>query len=162
MLDKDNVSSNGNIYTSSGCLNVLPGEGDSYCSLSMSALLASGEVPPSHKRIADNYMIIKKIYGLNTLQSRISNADRSRLLKYDFAPLEYSTMKQINEEIEYLKKWSLSMDPVLCKEADEILNIRVKELKYLNANKYTFDSNEFYNGYLALEKYFETISKYQM
>ncbi len=159
-MDKNVTSSNGNIFTGHSVLNNLSSENDSYCALSMSALLASGEVPASHKRIADNYMIIKKIYGFNTLQSGISNVDKNRLLKYDFSPLEFSTMKQINEEIEYLKKWSTSMDPILRSEADEILNIRVKELKYLNANKYAMLSNEFYNGFMALEKYFETISKY--
>jgi len=136
------------------------GEYDKYCSLSMSALLAREEVPVAHKRIADNYMIIKKIYGLNALQTRISNCDRSKLAKYDFSPLEYSTLKQINEEIEFLKKWSVSMDANLRKEANEILNIRVKELKFLNANKYALVSNEIYNGYMALEKYLEIISKY--
>ena len=159
-MDNDLTTSSGNLFTGAGGMNSLSVDNDSYCSLSMSALLAAGEVPVSHKRIADSYMIVKKIYGFNTLTTRISNIDKNKLLKYDFAPLEYSTMKQINEEIEYLKKWSTSIDEVLRKEADEILNIRVKELKYLNANKYTVVSNEFYNGYLALEKYFETISKY--
>ncbi len=159
-MDKNVTSSNGNIFTGHSVLNNLSSENDSYCALSMSALLASGEVPASHKRIADNYMIIKKIYGFNTLQSGISNVDKNRLLKYDFSPLEFSTMKQINEEIEYLKKWATSRYPIVRSEADEILNIRVKELKYLNANKYAMLSNEFYNGFMALEKYFEKISKY--
>ena len=118
-MDKDiSFSSNGQFvgYASS---NELICESDSYCALSMSALLASGDIPPSHKRIADNYMIIKKLYGLNSIQARITNTDRNKLLKYDFVPLECSTMKQINEEIAYLKKWSLSIDEKLRKEADE-------------------------------------------
>ena len=82
------------------------------------------------------------------------------LAKYDFNELESSTIKQINEELSLLKKWSISMDENLRKEADEIISIRSKELKFLNANKYTKTSNELYNGFLAIEKYFESVSKY--
>ena len=159
-MDNDATSTGGNLFTNPRSLDSLLSNYDSYHSLSVSSMLALGKVPPEHRRIADNYMIIKKIYGFNTLQTRISNCDKNKLLKYDFSPLEYSTVKQINEEIEYLKKWSFSMDENLKREADEILNIRVKELKFINANKYVLRSNELYNGYMALEKYFEAISKY--
>ena len=152
--------SRGNYFTNQNVIDNLTEKNDVYCSLSMSHLLAQGEIPSAHKRVADNYMIIKKIYGFNTLQSRISNTDKNKLAKYDFAPLEYSTIKQINEELEYLKKWSYSSDRLLRQEADEILNIRLNELKFINSNKYAIVSNELYNGYMALEKYFEAISKY--
>jgi len=133
---------------------------DNFTGLSLSSLLAQGEIPPSHKRVADNYMVIKKIYGFNTLQTRISNADKALLAKYDFTVLEYSTIKQVNEEIDFMKKWSASPEPKLRAESNELLNIRMCELKFIITNKYTVSSNELYNGYLALEKYFETISKY--
>ena len=48
-------------------------ENDKFTSLSTSALLAKNAVPQSHKRVADNYMIIKRIYKFQVIQSRISN-----------------------------------------------------------------------------------------
>ena len=37
-------------------------EDDVYTALSTSALLAKSSVPYSHRRIADNYVIIKRVY----------------------------------------------------------------------------------------------------
>ena len=44
--------------------------------------------------------------------------------------------------------------------SDKIIAIRVKELKSIIASKYVKISNEIYNGYKALERYLEEISKY--
>ena len=148
------------LYTEGSSLSYLSDENDKFSSLSTSAMLARGEVPPSHRRVADNYMIIKKVYGFPVVQSRIDNKDKNLLAKYDFNPLEYSTIKQINEELAFLKKWSLSLDQDLRDDADEIVQIRGKELKFIVATRYASLTNEIYNGYLALEKYFEDISKY--
>ena len=82
----------------------------------MSAMLARGEVPDSHRRVADNYMVIKKIYGTPVVQPRINTAEKALLAKYDFNLLEFSTIKQINEELSFLKKWSLSLDKNLRKD----------------------------------------------
>ncbi len=133
---------------------------DRFCSLSTSAMLARSGVPASHRRYADNYMIIKKVYGSPVIHSRLTNQEKTLLAKYDFNPLEYSTIKQINEELAYLKKWSSSEDYLLRQDSDEIMQIRVKELKYLLATRYAIVSNEVYNGYMALERYLEDISKY--
>lgn len=133
---------------------------DTFTSLSVSALLAKNAVPYSHKRVADNYVIIKRIYKFQVVQSRITNAEIALLKKYDFEPLELSTIKQINEELAYLKKWSFSSNEQLTQDADEIIQIRAKELKYIVASKYTALSDEVYNGYRALERYFEEITKY--
>lgn len=133
---------------------------DAFTALSTSALLAKSSVPYSHRRIADNYVIIKKVYRFQAVQSRISTAERQLLKKYDFNTLEFSTIKQINEELSYLKKWSMSSNDLLRKDSDEILQIRSKELKYIVASRYASISNEIYNGYKALEKYFEEISKF--
>ena len=105
-------------------------------------------------------MVIKKIYGTPVVKSRITNQERALLAKYDFNPLEYSTIKQINEELSYLKKWSTSGNELLRKDADNLLQIRSKELKYIVASRYATVTNEIYNGYKALEKYFEEISKF--
>ena len=41
-----------------------------------------------------------------------------------------------------------------------LLQIRSKELKYIVASRYATITNEIYNGYKALERYFEEISKF--
>ncbi|MEI8129779.1 MAG: hypothetical protein WCG95_09225, partial [bacterium] len=78
-------------------------ENDTFTSLSTSALLAKNSVPNSHRRVADNYVIIKRIYKFQVIQSRINSVELALLKKYDFNPLEFSTIKQINEELIYLK-----------------------------------------------------------
>lgn len=133
---------------------------DAFTALSTSALLAKSSVPYSHRRIADNYVIIKRIYRFQAVQSRITNAEKQLLQKYDFNTLEFSTIKQINEELSYLKKWSTSSNEQLRKDADMLLQIRCKELKFLVASRYASITNEIYNGYKALERYFEEISKF--
>ncbi len=143
-------------------MSSLSDNNDKFSSLSTSSMLAKANVPLSHTLAADNYMVIKKIYGTPVVKSRISNKERALLGKYDFNQLEYTTIKQINEELELLKKWSMSLDQNLKEDADKIIEIRLKELKYLAACRYTLITNEIYNGYMALEKYFEDISKYSL
>ena len=135
-------------------------EEDTFTALSTSALLAKSAVPYSHRRIADNYVIIKRVYRFQAVQSRITNAEQQLLKKYDFNTLEFSTIKQVNEELSYLKKWSTSSNELLRKDADQLLQIRCKELKYIVASRYSTVTNELYNGYKALERYFEEISKF--
>jgi len=117
-------------------------------------------VPESHRRAADNFMIIKKIFGHPVVQPRITAEEADLLAKYDFNLLEFSTSKQIEEEIVFLKKWSFSKSSELQEAADNIIKIRAKELKYLIATKYVNITNNIYNGYKVIEKYFEDISKY--
>lgn len=133
---------------------------DMFTSLSTTALLAKNAVPFSHRRAADNYIIIKRIYKFQAVQSRISLQEIALLKKYDFNTLECSTIKQINEELAYLKKWAVASNEILAKDADDIINIRAKELKFLVATKYPSLSGEIYDGYRALERYFEQISKF--
>lgn len=135
-------------------------QNDTFTSLSTSALLAKNSVPYSHKRAADNYVIIKRIYKFQVIQSRINNQEVALLKKYDFNTLEFSTIKQINEELAYLKKWAFSSNEQLQQDADEIIQIRAKELKFIVASKYSVASNEVYDGYKALERYFEEITKF--
>lgn len=135
-------------------------ENDTFTSLSTSALLAKNAVPNSHRRVADNYVIIKRVYKFQVVQSRITNQELAILKKYDFSPLEFSTIKQINEELAYLKKWAFSSNELLIKDADDIIQIRAKELKFVAASKYSALSGEVYDGYKALERYFEEITKF--
>ncbi len=151
---------NKKIETVNPIQSTLSTEDDTFTSLSTSALLAKSAVPYSHRRIADNYVIIKKVYRFQAVQSRISNSELQLLKKYDFNTLEFSTIKQVNDELAYLKKWSVSSNELLRKDADQLLQIRCKELKYIVASRYATVTNELYNGYKALERYFEEISKF--
>lgn len=135
-------------------------DNDYFTSLSTTALLAKNSVPLSHRRLADNYVIIKKIYKFQVVQSRISNQEMALLKKYDLNPLEQSTIKQINEELAFLQKWAVSSNETLAKDADDIILIRAKELKYIVSSRYTRYSNEVYDGYRAVERYFEEITKF--
>lgn len=134
-------------------------DNDTFTCLSTTALLAKGAIPISHRRVADNYVIIKRIYKFQAVQSRITNQEIALLKKYDFNTLESSTIKQINDELAYLKKWSGSSNEVLAQEAEDIIQIRAKELKFIIASKYS-TSNEVYDGFKALERYFEEITKF--
>ena len=135
-------------------------ENDTFTSRSFAALLAKNGVPSSHKRIADNYLIIKKVFKFQACMSRISNVEKSLLEKYDFNILEFTTMKQMYDELGLLQKWSMSEDANLRDMSDNILLIRVKELKFLEASRYASISNEIYNGYKALDQYLKEISKF--
>ena len=95
-----------------------------------------------------------------THPSKVASEIKQLLKKYDFNTLEFSTIKQINDELAYLKKWSTSSNELLRKEADMLLQIRSKELKFIVASRYASITNEIYNGYKALERYFEEISKF--
>jgi len=151
---------NKKIETVNPVQSTLSTEDDVFMALSTSALLARSTVPFSHRRIADNYVIIKRVYRFQAVQSRITSAEQQLLKKYDFNTLEYSTIKQVNDELSYLKKWSTSSNDMLRKDADQLLQIRCKELKYIVASRYSTVTNELYNGYKALERYFEEISKF--
>jgi len=116
-------------------------------------------VPDSHRIVADNFMIIKKIFGQTVVQPKISDDEKALLAKYDFNALELSTTKQIEDELVFLKRWSYSRNRELQDAADQIIQIRSKELKSLIATRYV-NTNKNYSGYQVLEKYLEEISKY--
>ncbi len=117
-------------------------------------------VPESHRRVADNFMIIKKVFGHPVVQPKIIPEEAGLLARYDFNPLEFCTAKQIEDEIVYLKKWSYSRNNELQEAADTIIKIRAKELKYMIATNFVNITSSVYNGHEVLAKYFEEISKY--
>ncbi len=133
-------------------------ESDIFTSRSYAALLARNTIPYFHRKLADNYVIIKKVFKFQAVMSRISNTEKSLLKKYDFNTIEFTTMKQMYEELALLQKWSV--DSKLKDDAEKLLEIRVKELKFLDASRYASISNEIYNGYMALEHYLQEISRF--
>ena len=129
-----------------------------YDNLSMSSLIARGQIPMKQRQLATNYMVIKRIFGFSAVHSRITNAERAILKKYGFDVLENSTISQINHQLEQLKIWSNSGDAFVKAYADEIFEIRIKELKFLRASNYSTAGGEFYDGYMALERYIEYVA----
>ncbi len=134
---------------------------DDLCSdLDTSALLAKASVPFSHRRIADNYVILRKICSFQVVQPRISKMETALLMKYSFNTLENTTISKINQELALLKQWSTSTNDELRADSDEILRIRVKELKFMLSNNYTVNSNDVFKGYKAIETYLKNINSY--
>lgn len=133
-------------------------DNDELGSLSVSAMIARSEIPPSHRRIADNFVIFRKVYGAPVIRGKLSQKERLLLEKYDFNKLEYTTIKQLNEELNFMKARSFSINNSLRLESDELLSIRAKELSFILASRQAAVTNSIFNGYLALEKYFEIIS----
>ena len=141
--------------------SLLSKDDDIFTSKSFSALVAGGNIPYIHKKIANNYVIVKRVFRFQAVSSRINASEKALLSKYDFNTLEYTTVKQMIEELELLQKWSMSDNLSLKQDADSLIEIRAKELKFISASHYAGVSNEIYRGYVALENYFNEISRYR-
>ncbi len=128
--------------------------------LPISAMLAKSGVPYSHRRIADNYVFMRKIYEFQIVQPRITNSERNFLFKYNFNTLENTTIGQVNAQLALLKSWSMSTEDKLRNDSDTLLQIRVKELKFILSNKYALATNEIYNGYKAIDVYLNEMNKF--
>ncbi len=129
-------------------------------SLGLIAMTARSEIPLSHRRIADSYILKKQTYGRPIIRGQITAEENALLMKYDFDRLEFSTIRQINAELAFLQSASSSMDRVLRTESEKILEIRSKELAFMSATKFSMITNEMFNGYMAIEEYFNLISSY--
>lgn len=128
--------------------------------LPISAMLAKSGVPYSHRRIADNYVFMRKIYEFQIVQPRITNSERNFLFRYNFNTLENTTIGQVNAQLALLKSWSMSTEDKLRNDSDTLLQIRVKELKFILSNKYALATNEIYNGYKAIDVYLNEMNKF--
>ena len=128
--------------------------------LEVSSLLAKTSVPYSHRRVANNFVLLRKICSFQVVQPRITKTEENLLSKYFFATLENTTISKMNREIVQLKEWATSTDDKLRNDSFSILEIRVKELKFILSNNYTLNSNEMYKGYKALDAYLTSITKY--
>ncbi|MCM1265237.1 MAG: hypothetical protein NC200_03475 [Candidatus Gastranaerophilales bacterium] len=128
--------------------------------LDISALLAKTSVPYSHRRIADNYVIMKRICSFQIVQPRITKVETALLMRYSFNTLENTTISKVNQELVQLKEWATSTNDTLRADAEEIMRIRVKELKFMLSNNYTQNSNEVFKGYKAVETYLKNVTNY--
>ncbi len=131
---------------------------DYYANINTAVALGKYHVPLKHKQLASNYVLIKKIFGFAAASIPITNSDRNVLLRHGFQPLEYTTIAQVNRQIEQMKNWSNSGDILLSAYANELFEIRIKELKFLRLTTTNGRSVEFQDGYKALEKYIEYIA----
>lgn len=134
---------------------------DDLCSeLDVSALLAKSSVPYSHRRLANNYVTLKRVCPFQVVQPRITMVEQSLLNRYMLSTLENTTISQINSEIQKLKDWSISTDDKLREDSNELMKIRIKELKFILSNNYTTNTNEINKGYKAFETYLINITNY--
>ena len=132
---------------------------DYYSNINTALALGKTHVPIKHKQLASNYVLIKKIFGHSAASIPITNADRATLARHGFVPLENTSIAQINRQIEQMKNWANSGDILLNTYANELFEIRIKELKYISLTMLSGRSIEFKDGYLALEKYIEYIAR---
>ena len=140
--------------------NIIDYNEDIGAGLLRTIVLAKNNVPYSHKRIADNYVVIKRMYNFHAVKATVTLSEYDLLKRYEFMPLECVTIQKVNEEIKFLKEAAFSDDLELRSDAEKIMIIRTKELKNITASAYASIPNEIYNGYKALDKYFEEITKF--
>ena len=126
---------------------------------SNAAIIERSSIPETHRQIADNYMIIKKIFKFSVVQCMINDKEKELLKAYNLPFLNDSTAEQMNNELILLKDWGESFDRQMQELSSNILDIRVKELKYLIAN---YSSGNIFEGTRVLERYLENISKYRI
>lgn len=131
-----------------------------YSNVNTAVSLGKTHVPMKHKQLASNYVLIKKIFGFCAAVIPITNSDKATLARHGFMPLENTSISQVNRQIEQLKNWSNSSDILLAAYANELFEIRIKELKYLRLTISSGRFVEFQEGYKALEKYIEYIARW--
>lgn len=158
-MDTKNVKLD-DIFKSNQTLNTGVNSDDLCTDLEVSALLAKSSVPYSHRRIANNYVTLRRICPFQVVQPRITKVEQAMLSRYLFSTLENTTISRVNRELSQLKDWATSTDDTLRNDSNEILNIRVKELKFILSNSYTSNTNEMFKGYKAVEAYLVNITKY--
>ena len=121
--------------------------------ISLSGLFLRSKVSPYQKSLANNYITIRKIFSYTVVQPKVTNVEYNKLREINFAPVEYPAPETKNEELMLIVDWSNSKDYYTRKFADEVFEIRVRELKYLLANTSNVKIIELNVGYKDLERY---------
>ncbi len=125
---------------------------------SISSLIERGQIPVKQKQTAANYLVIRKIFGFSAVHSRISNSELNTLKFAGMKPLEETTCSEMLRELEILKNQAKENDFLKNRQADEIFEIRVKELRFLKSDNSPMALAELCDGYVVLEKYLEYIA----
>ena len=94
--------------------------------ISLQSLFKKSRISPRQKEIANNYMVIKKIFGFSAVNSRVSNSEAGLLRQYSLKPLEETTYRSMVNELETLIEWSKTGDALKKMHSDNIFEIRVK------------------------------------
>ena len=68
------------------------------------AMVARSEIPKDHIKVADAFMLIKKLFGFSAVHSKISFEEQKFLSIHGMNPLELSNINAINQEIITLKE----------------------------------------------------------
>lgn len=123
-------------------------------------LTAHANVPMSHKRQADSYVLVRRVFGTPVVHSPLTEEEAELLKRFDFCPLEYTTASQMEQELCFLKRWSSGRDKDLKETSDELIQLRAKELKHMIATNYIDVKKNLYDGYKILDRYFQEISRY--
>lgn len=123
-------------------------------------LTAHSNVPESHKKLADSYVLVRRVFGSPVVHSKLSAEESQLLQRFDFCPLEYTTASQMEQELCFLKRWSSGVDKDLKEASDELVRIRSKELRHMIATNYIEVKKNLYDGYRILDRYFQEISRY--
>jgi len=126
--------------------------------ISLQSLFKKSSISAKQKEVANNYTVIKKIFGFSAVNSRISSTETALLRQYGMKPLEETMAREMYKELETLIEWSKTEDAVKKLHSDKIFEIRVKELKFLSANNSIMVISELYDGYSVLEKYIEYLA----
>lgn len=131
---------------------------EAFENISLQSLFRKSRISAKQKEVANNYMVIKRIFGFSAVNSRISNSETALLRQYGMRLLEETTSATMFRELETLIDWSKNGDAIKRMHSDNIFEIRVKELKFLQANNSLLKLGELYDGYSVLEKYIEYLA----
>ncbi|MCX4275854.1 MAG: hypothetical protein OSJ27_08780 [Candidatus Gastranaerophilales bacterium] len=131
---------------------------EAFENISLQSLFRKSRISSKQKEVANNYAIIKKIFSFSAVNSRITNSEGALLKQYGMKPLEETTAGTMFRELETLIDWTNNGDAIKRQHSDKIFEIRVKELKFLQANNSLLSMGELYNGYTILEKYIEYLA----
>ena len=135
-----------------------PNGNEAFENISLQSLFRKSRISVRQKEIANNYAIIKKIFSFSAVNSRITNSEGALLRQYGMKPLEETTSRTMFNELETLISWTANGDSIKRQHSDKIFEIRVKELKFLQANSSLLALGELYDGYTILEKYIEHLA----
>ncbi len=131
---------------------------EAFENISLQSLFRKSRISSKQKEVANNYAIIKKIFSFSAVNSRITNSEGALLKQYGMKLLEETTAGTMFRELETLIDWTNNGDAIKRQHSDKIFEIRVKELKFLQANNSLLSMGELYNGYTILEKYIEYLA----
>ncbi len=127
--------------------------------ISLSGLFLRSKVSIEQRALANNYVMLKKIFSYTVVQPKVTNGEYKFLDENNIAPLEYTAAKEMHGELMKIVDLTNSNNSNKIELANKIFTIRVKELKYILANVPKVRLFEMKDGYIVLDKYLEFIAR---